>query len=1498
MFLSDLSIKRPIFASVMMLALVTLGAFSYKRLAVDMFPDVEIPVVTIVTKFPGASPESVEREVSKKIEEAVNPIAGVKKVLSISRESVSTVMVEFQLEVKLNDGAQEARAKIAAIRGELPEGIEEPIIQKLDFAAAPIVSLAVRSDTLPSRDLTTLVEKKVKRRFENIPGVGKVDLVGSSKREVNVDIDQARLEALGMGVDEVIAGIRSENVNTPLGRLTRDGSEFPLRVSGKPAEVSRFPSMVIGQRNGRPVLLGEVAVVVDGIEEPRSLALVNGVPAVALDLQKQSGANTVSVVERVKKEIARLQPELSPGTRIEIVRDASIMIRDSVEDVQTTLILGGILTVFIVFCFLNSWRSTVITGLTLPISVISSFIVMNFMGMTLNVMTLMALSLAIGLLIDDAIVVRENIVRHLERGEDHFEAARAGTAEIGLAVLATTFSIVAVFVPVAFMKGIVGRFFFQFGITVTFAVLVSLFVSFTLDPMLSSRWHDPDIDRTGKRHLVARILDRFNAAFDRTADRYRSVIAWALGHRKTILALATLAFFGGLVAFASLKTEFFTPVDRAEFQINFKSAPDASLLETRGRVEAVLSEIRKLREVRSTFATIGAGDAGTVRDGMVYVKLSEKKERKRRQDEIQQEVRERLGTIPGILPAIVEVGRITGEKPFNVAVRGEDIGLLKGYAAALKREIRKIPGIVDLEVTLEHDIPEYRLTVDGERAADLGVTTGTVVRTVGALIGGQVVSTYEDPDGDAVNVRVRLPVPMRRDPSQVERVRLAVNRGPEGVALVPLGEVARYSLSDTPSEINRQALTREVVLSANLDGLPLGEAMNKVKAIAGRIPMAPGYRVVFTGEGEDMIESFGYMAEALLLAVIFVYLILAAQFESFIEPFAIMLSLPLSIVGMAGMLLLTGDTVNIMSLIGLIMLMGLVTKNAILLVDYAKVLQTRGMARAEAVITAGRTRLRPILMTTLAMIFGMLPLALGIGAGAEERAPMARAVVGGLVTSTFLTLLVVPVVYTLLDDFAAWMRRRWDGKKAAAGAVVGLLVVLLGIPPLGPPVAVAADSAGVEVLTLDDVVRITLENNRDIRKALELRNTLEGKYVEERAAALPQFVGTARGSRSWDTTQEAFAIPPGNTTVGAQLGVTQPLYTGGQVTAAIRAARVGLATAEDRRKISRQAALKEATTTFHDILLARELNAIALENRDQKTRFLDEAQKKNAAGTATEYDVLVAKVGLENARPVIVRTENQLLSLRERLRFLMGRGGRPVDVRGDLAAEISPYPEYGKALASAVEIRPELSDIRHRIGITEELVTIAQAGTMPRLDVQADLGWRDSSLGGFDASGKVWSAGLFASWPLFDGLRTRGRVAQARSEQNTLRIEEAQLLDGIALQVRDATNAVRDAGEVVRAITGTVGQAERLLALAEKGYEYGVKTKLEVDDANLNLNQARVNLAQARRDYLVANLNLRYAMGTLGEEWTASYDTVKTFTPATSPIGVVREVLEGQPALP
>jgi HAE1 family hydrophobic/amphiphilic exporter-1 len=1030
MILSNTSIKRPIFATVMILALVVLGIFSYRRLSVEMFPNVEFPVVSVVTVFTGASPETVERELSKRIEEAVNQVAGVKHVFSTSREGVSTVVVEFRLEEKVNDAAQEVRAKVASIRGDLPTSIEEPIIQKLDFNAAPVAALAIQSSSLSPRELTTLVEKKVKKRFESVAGVGKVDMVGGQKREITVDLDPVRLDSLGMGVNDVVNGIRSENTNTPLGRITRGSAEYPLRIDGKPEQAGQYRSMVVAQRGGRPITLGEVAQVSDGVEEKRRLALVNGQPAIGLDIYKQSGGNQVELVDTVKKVIAKVQKELPPGVTISLVRDGSIMTRESLADVKETLIIGGILTILIVFCFINSWRSTVITGVTLPISVISSFIIMNALGMTLNVMTLMALSLAIGLLIDDAIVVRENIVRHLEMGKDHMEAARFGTSEIGLAVFATSMSIIAVFVPVAFMKGIVGRFFYQFGISVAFAVLVSLFVSFTLDPMLSSRWHDPSIHLQGKRKGIARWLETFNSWFDRTADRYRAAIGWALDHRKSVMALALASFVAGIVIFGTLESSFMAQYDKGEFQISFKTSPDASISETEGRMNAVLAAIKGFPEIDHTYATIGAGDSGTVRDGLLYVKLKERSERKKNQFVLQREVREQLHKVAGITFSIEEVGQIGGaQKPLNVNLKGDDLTVLKQLGARLKEELYKVPGIVDLSMTLENDIPEYRLRVDRDKALSAGVTTNDIVGAVGRLVGGEAISTYEDEDGDAVDVRIRLPEELRRNPSQVADLRVSVPDASGGIKLVSLASLTSMVVAASPTEINRRDLARQVTVSANLDNLPVGTAVKHVEAASKRINMPPGYSVNLSGEAEDMAESFGYMGESLILAVLFVYLILAAQFESFFEPFAIMLSLPLSIVGMAGMLKLTGDTVNIMSLIGLIMLMGLVTKNAILLVDYAKVLQRRdGLGRREAVILAGRTRLRPIIMTTLAMIFGMLPLFLAIGSGAEMRAPMARAVVGGLITSTFLTLLVVPVMYTVMDDFGAWLKRKWKGK--------------------------------------------------------------------------------------------------------------------------------------------------------------------------------------------------------------------------------------------------------------------------------------------------------------------------------------------------------------------------------------------------------------------------------------------------------------------------------------
>jgi HAE1 family hydrophobic/amphiphilic exporter-1 len=1460
MFLSNTSIKRPVFATVLMLALVTLGITSYRRLAIDMFPDVEIPVASILTEFPGASPETVEREVTKRIEEAVNPIAGVKHVISSSREGLSSVVVEFELEVKINEASQEARAKINAIRNDLPAGIQEPVIQKLDIAGSPVVSLAVRNLNLSARDLTTLADRKVKRRLENVSGVGKVKIIGGSWREVSVNVDPARIQALGMGVDEVIAGLSGENVNTPLGRLNGGTSEVPLRVSGKPEQVAGFSRMVIGRRSGQPVWLGEVADVVDSIEEQRSLALINGVPAVALDVMKQSKANTVAVVDAVKEEAKKLEAELPPGTEIVPVRDGSIFIRESVEDVENTLIIGGILTVLIVFCFLNSWRSTVITGLTLPISVISAFISMYFFGMTLNVMTLMALSLAIGLLIDDAIVVRENIVRHLERGQDHLVAAREGTSEIGLAVLATTMSIVAVFVPVAFMKGLIGKFFFQFGITVTFAVLVSLFVSFTLDPMLSSRWHDPDIERKGKRNPLSRALDGFNTWFDRTADGYKTAIRWALGHRKTVLGTAVLAFVAGLGLFVRLQSEFLPVWDRGEFQIRMKTAPDASIEESTARLHQALEKLGQFPDVAHTYAAVAPADTDTVRDALIFVKLKDRSGRSRPWGELLADVRARLLEVPGIQISVEQDTDAMAQKPLQVHLRGEEIPRLKEYAAALKRELYRERGIVDLEVTLEQDLPEYRLLVNRERAADAGLSTPDVVRTVGALVGGQTVSTYEDEAGEALDVRVRLPERLRKDIAQVTDLRLSVPRGNGSVALVPIAEIARYERVASPSEINRRDLSRLVVVSANLDRLPLGTAGRRALQAAARVPMAPGYRVVLAGDTEQMEESFGYMAEALVLAVIFVYLILAAQFESFIDPLSIMLSLPLSVVGMAGMLSLTGDTANIMSLIGLILLMGLVTKNAILLIDFTKVLRARGLSREEALVTAGRTRLRPIMMTTMAMIFGMLPLALALGAGAEMRAPMARAVLGGLITSTLLTLLVVPVVYTVLDDFGVWLRRRWHGEAGTKAVATIVLLALLAAP------AAWAQGAQPDVLTLERALRIAAEHNRDVHKSRAYQQWVRGKYVEERAAALPQLKLEADNVRQSDSSMSAFFrgfFPTTQDVRTVELGVTQPLFTWGKVSAAVRAAKEGLQTAEDQLNFSRQAAVRDVTIAFYDVLLARELNRIAVQNLKQKERHLDEAKNKYALGTATDYDVLAAEVGVKNARPEVIRTENLTRTTRERLNFLLAGEAEGLPLEGVLLADVAAAPSVDEVIASAWDNRPELAELKHRAAVARELAKIARAGDKPQVEFRGGVGWKQLAAGGLQGNGRTWNVGLYLTFPFYDGLRSYGRTVQAESDQRTLDIETEKTRDAIRLESRTAVDAVHEAQAILTALGGTVEQARRLLFMAEQGFGFGVKTRLDVDDAQLNLSQGEANLARAQRNYLVARVTLEWVKGTL-----------------------------------
>jgi HAE1 family hydrophobic/amphiphilic exporter-1 len=1027
MFLSDLSIKQPVLATMLSVSLVVLGIYSYRELSVDLFPDIEIPVLTVQTLYPGASPQTVEREVTRRIEESLNTISGVRHISSTTTEGISAIVIEFRLGTNIHTAQQDAQAKVGALRTDFPQGVEEPVIQRFDFSALPVISTAVESPTADIKTLSSIAEKSIKKRLENVPGVGQVNLVGLARREIQIFIDRDKLRSFGLTLAELAGALRRENMDVPAGKLEQGGREPLVRVAGKFRSVEEFGHLIVAVRNGRPVYLPEVARVADGIEERRSASLVDDRDGLALDPVKQSGSNTVEVADGIERAITEINAGLPSHIRLRKVVDRSIFIRESVEDVQTTLVLGGLLTVLIVFLFLNSWRSTIITGLALPVSVISAFIVMKAFGFTLNILTLMGLSLAIGLLIDDAIVVRENIVRHMHMGADHYTAAREATAEIGLAVMATTFTIIAVFVPVAFMGGIIGRFFFQFGITVGFAVLVSLYVSFTLDPMLSSRWYDPAADPRVPRSWFGRTLSVVNDQVDRLQNVIAGALGWSLRHRWVVVVVATASVFAAFALFGRLGSAFMPDADPGQLQVSFKAHPSVSLERALAIAREIGAEVRRNPGVEYTYTTIGGNRSQPVNEGNIFIRLKERKTRAHFLV-IKADLRERLKRFRAVRTAVGNADDNPENKPIQITLRGLDLARMSPYGAQLLKLVGQIPGATDVDTSDEDPRPEVRIRVNRQAAGDLGLDVGMIATTVRGLVAGEVVSQFEDADGDSYDVRLRVAAAGRTSAADLLGLDLA---GHGGRTLVPLSQVASIDSSTAPSKIRRRDLMREIRVSANTEGRSLGEVIGEIKQRASAIALPAGYSISYTGETEDMVESFGYVAQSLALAVILIYAILASQFRSFLQPLAIMFSLPLSLVGVAAMLYLVHDTLNMMSMIGLILLMGLVTKNAILVVDFANVQRRDGMARSEALIAAARVRLRPILMTTLAMIFGMLPLAFEWGAGAEFRAPMARAVIGGLITSTLLTLLVVPVVYTYLDDLGALFVRWWSRKTPA-----------------------------------------------------------------------------------------------------------------------------------------------------------------------------------------------------------------------------------------------------------------------------------------------------------------------------------------------------------------------------------------------------------------------------------------------------------------------------------
>jgi HAE1 family hydrophobic/amphiphilic exporter-1 len=1010
LFLTNLSIKRPVFATVVILALVSLGLLSYVGLNINDYPEVEFPYVVVTVVQQGASPEQVETKIARKLEEAIGQISGVKHIYTTAREGVATVVAEFSLETSPEVAAQDVRDKIGTIRGNLPQDVEEPVIARFDPMAYPIISMAVTGN-ISHREMTGLVNDLIKKRLETINGVGNIDVYGAQEREIQINLDKDKLAAYGLTTAEVVSSLSNENMDVPAGKVNSAGREITLRTMGQVKRPEDFYNLPVARKDGVQLYVRDIATVIDGVEERDSLSRYQGKPAIGLNIVKQSGSNTVVVADEVKQAVTGLQKELPPGVNLEIVSDNSVYIRESVRDVVNTIMEAAVLAVIVVFLFLRDWRSTAISALAIPTSVISTFFAMKIMGFSLNFMSLMALSLSVPLLIDDAIVVIENIVRHMRMGKTRLDAAKEATAEIGLAVLATTLTVVAVFLPVAMMTGVVGQFFKQFGITVVFSVLVSLLVSFTLVPLLASRHLQEE--EMKPRGPLGKFLFWFNLRFENINIMYTHFLGVVLRHRLKTMAVALLLFVGSLMLVPMLGSSFVPAADIGELTVQAELDAGLNLVAAENMSDKLEKIIRAYPEVAKMYSTINQDKLN------IFVKLVDKKERDRSAEQIAAGLRNNLHEVPGIRTSIVMQSGMEVAKAVQFRLLGDDMNQLQNYAEKAQGIMESIPGAVDVGSSYIPGKPEGKIQIKQVEAADLGVSTAQVADTLRTMFNGVVVGQFEDGE-DRFDVRVRLGEGQRKSMNDLSNIYLTSNYEPAGGGprpMIALSQVTEQSFATSPSQISRFDRTKEIVLSANLEGLSLGE-FNKIflERVNKEMKLPPGYSMFASGDSEMMGETFTSMGLAILTGVLFILFILASQFESYIDPFAIMFSIPLAVVGAIFGLLVMGSDLSLMSMIGIIMLMGLVTKNAILLIDFTKQRRARGMERNEALLAAARTRLRPIIMTSMAMIFGMMPLALALGPGSESRSPMAHAIIGGIITSTLLTLVVVPVMYTFLDD--------------------------------------------------------------------------------------------------------------------------------------------------------------------------------------------------------------------------------------------------------------------------------------------------------------------------------------------------------------------------------------------------------------------------------------------------------------------------------------------------